>query len=61
MSTLFLFTQIAGAIGTLAVGLGATWAGPRWPLTISAIVLTIVWLGVHRRRAAIIQAFEIRV
>ena len=61
MSTLFLFTQIAGAVGTLTVGLGATWTGLRWPLAISAIVLTIVWLGVHRRRGAIIQAFEIRV
>ena len=61
MSTLFLFTQIAGAVGTLTVGLGATWTGLRLPLAISAIVLTIVWLGVHRRRAAIIEAFEIGV
>jgi MFS family permease len=57
MSTLFLFTQIAGAVGTLTVGLGATWTGLRLPLLVSAIVLTFVWLCVYRRRHAVTQAF----
>ena len=58
MSTLFLFTQIAGAAGTLTVGLGANWTGIRLPLAISAIALTIVWLSVFRRRHAITHAFS---
>ncbi len=57
MSTLFLFTQIAGAIGTLTVGLGATWTGLRPPLFISAVVLTLVWLGIYRRRHVIDASF----
>jgi len=61
MSTLFLFTQIAGAVGTLTVGLGAAWTGLRLPLAISAIGLTIVWFGVFRRRHAIICAFAANV
>jgi MFS family permease len=59
MSTLFLFTQIAGAVGTLTVGLGAAWTGLRLPLAISAVALTIVWFSVFRRRHAIIHAFSI--
>jgi MFS family permease len=58
MSTLFLFTQVAGAVGTWTVGLGATWTGLRLPLAISAIMLTIVWLSVYRRRHAISDAFS---
>lgn len=58
MSTLFLFTQIAGAAGTLTVGMGANWTGLRVPLAISAITLTIVWLGVFRRRHEITHAFS---
>ncbi|MCW6510370.1 MFS transporter [Lichenifustis flavocetrariae] len=58
MSTLFLFTQIAGAAGTLTVGMGANWTGLRIPLAISAITLTIVWLGVFRRRHEITHAFS---
>lgn len=58
MSTLFLFTQIAGAAGTLTVGLGANWTGLRLPLAISAVALTIVWFGVFRRRHAITHAFS---
>jgi MFS family permease len=58
MSTLFLFTQIAGTLGTLSVGLGAAWTGLRPPLAISAIALTLVWFIVFRRRRAIIQAFS---
>ncbi len=57
MSTLFLFTQIAGAAGTLTMGLGANWTGLGLPLAISAIALTIVWLSVFRRRHAITHAF----
>lgn len=59
MSTLFLFTQIAGAVGTLAVGIGANWTGLRLPLTLSAVTLTLVWLGVYRQRKAIVQAFTL--
>jgi len=59
MSTLFLFTQIAGAVGTLSVGLGATWIGLRLPLVISAIALTLVWFSVFRRRHRIIHAFSV--
>jgi hypothetical protein len=59
MSTLFLFTQIAGAAGTLSVGLGAAWTGLRLPLAISAIALTLVWCSVFRRRRAIIHAFSV--
>ena len=50
--------MIAGTVGTLSVGLGATWTGLRLPLVISAIALTLVWLSVFRRRHAIIQAFS---
>ena len=59
MSTLFLFTQIAGAVGTLTVGLGAAWTGLRLPLAISAIALTIVWFSVFRQRHAIARAFSV--
>jgi MFS family permease len=58
MSTLFLFTQIAGAVGTLTVGLGATWTGLRLPLAVSAVALTIVWFSVFRQRHAIVHAFS---
>jgi MFS family permease len=58
MSTLFLFTQIAGAVGTLTVGLGATWIGLRLPLAISAVALTLIWFSVFRQRHAIIHAFS---
>jgi MFS family permease len=58
MSTLFLFTQIAGAVGSLSVGLSASWTGLRLPLAFSAITLTVVWLTVFRRRHAIIRAFS---
>jgi hypothetical protein len=60
MSTLFLFTQIAAAVGTLTVGLGATWTGLRLPLIVSALVLTFVWLHVDRRRQAVAQAFAVQ-
>ena len=58
LSTLFLFTQIAGAAGTLTVGLGANWTGLRLPLAISALLLTIVWIRVFRRRHEIGHAFS---
>ena len=57
MSTLFLFTQIAGAVGTLTVGLGANLTGLRLPLAVSATGLTAVWFGVFRKRHAIRRAF----
>ena len=57
LSTLFLFTQIAGAAGTLTVGFGANWTGLRLPLAFSAIALTMVWLSVYRRRHEIAHAF----
>jgi hypothetical protein len=57
MSTLFLFTQVAGAIGTVTVGLGAHATGLRLPLAVSAAGLTLVWFGAFRRRHAIGRAF----
>ena len=59
MSTLFLFTQIAGAAGTLTVGLGANWIGLRLPLVISALGLTIIWFSVFRKRDSISHAFAV--
>jgi hypothetical protein len=58
MSTLFLFTQIAGTVGALSVGLGANWTGLRLPLAISAVALTLVWFSVFRKRRAIVEAFS---
>jgi MFS family permease len=58
MSTLFLCTQIAGTVGTLIVGLGSNWTGLRLPLALSAIVLTLVWLSVFRKRNEIVRAFS---
>ncbi len=59
MSTLFLFTQIAGAVGTLGVGLGASLTGLRLPLLLSAMALSLVWSRVFRRRREIIRAFPL--
>lgn len=58
MSALFLFTQVAAAAGTLAVGSAAHWTGLRVPLLASAVALTLVWFGVFRRRHAIVRAFS---
>ena len=57
MSTLFLFTQIAGGIGTLAVGLVAQNAGLRWPFGIAAVLLGLIWLVAIRRREQIALSF----
>ena len=57
MSTLFLFTQIAGGFGTMAVGLTAHNTGRRAPLIGSAMALTVVWLVMLGRRKTISAAF----
>lgn len=57
MSTQFLFTQIAGGLGTVAVGIVAQGAGLRIPMAVAALTLVVVWLGVMRRRKQISDAF----
>lgn len=57
MSTLFMFTQIAGGIGTLVVGLVAQDAGLRLPLAVAAVLLGLVWLVAIRQRERIALAF----
>jgi len=57
MSSLFLFTQIAGGLGTMAVGLTAHETGLRAPLIVSAFALTVVWLSMFGRRKDICAAF----
>jgi len=57
MSTQFLFTQIAGGFGTVAVGTVARGAGLRIPMAVAALTLTLVWFGAMRRRKEISDAF----
>jgi MFS family permease len=59
MSTQFLFSQIAGGLGTVAIGLVAQHAGLRIPMTVAALMLTIVWFVVMRRRKEISDAFRV--
>jgi MFS family permease len=57
MSTQFLFSQMAGGLGTVAIGLVAQHAGLRIPMTVAALMLTTVWFVVMRRRKEIADAF----
>lgn len=57
MSTQFLLTQIAGGLGTVAVGVAAQAAGLRVPMLAAALTLAVVWLIVIRKRKAISEAF----
>lgn len=58
MSTLFLFNQIAGGLGTVTVGLVAQDAGLRLPMAIAAVLLGIIWLTAIRNRRAISMSFQ---
>ena len=60
MSSLFLFTQVAGGLGTMAVGLTAHKTGLRAPLIVSALALTVVWLPMFGRRKHISAAFVVK-
>ena len=60
MATQHLFTQIAGGIGTAAVGLAAHHAGLRLPMAVAAVTLTLVWLVIFGRRRRIEAAFAAR-
>jgi MFS family permease len=57
MSTLFLFTQVAGGLGTVLVGLAAQGAGLRVPMAVAAVLLGIVWLIAIRKRQQIALSF----
>ena len=52
-----MITQIAGSLGTMAVGLTAHNTGLRAPLIVSAVALTVVWLIMFGRRKTISAAF----
>ncbi|MFM2278182.1 MAG: hypothetical protein RLZZ444_413 [Pseudomonadota bacterium] len=52
MSSLFMFTQVAGGIGTLAIGIVAGTTNMRVPMAVSALVLALVWLLLLRGRKA---------
>jgi MFS family permease len=57
MSSLFLFTQIAAGLGTMAVGVTAQNTGLRAPLFVSAFALAVVWLAMFGRRKETAAAF----
>ncbi len=57
LSSMFLFSQIAGGLGTLVVGLSAQDLGLKLPLFAAAGSLAIVWLWTFRRRQTIAQSF----
>lgn len=57
MGTQFLLTQLAGGIGTLAIGVSAERVGLRLPLLLAGLLLGLVWLAAHARRRAIAAAF----
>ena len=57
MSTLFLFTQIAGGLGTLGVGLAASGPGLRTALMAGAAALVAIWLWTFAQRRDIAAAF----
>jgi hypothetical protein len=58
MSTLFLFTRLAGGLGTATIGISAQEIGLRTPLLIAAAILAIVWLLVFRKRRRIAASFD---
>lgn len=60
MSTLFLFTRLAGGLGTAAIGISAQEIGLRVPLLSAAAVLALVWLLVFRKRGRIAASFAAR-
>jgi MFS family permease len=57
LSSMFLFSQIAGGLGTMAVGLSAQDFGLRLPMFAAAGILAIAWLWTFRRRKAITHSF----
>jgi MFS family permease len=57
MSSMFLFTQIAGGLGVMLTGLAAQAAGLRPPMLVAAALLTLVWLVTYGRRREIFQSF----
>ncbi len=57
LSSMFLFTQVAGGLGTMLIGISAAGAGLRLPLIIAVMMLTVVWVITFSRRKEIIQSF----
>ncbi len=57
LSSMFLLSQIAGGLGTLAVGLSAQDFGLKLPMFVVAGGLAIVWLWTFRQRQTIAQSF----
>ena len=60
LSSMFLFTQIAGGVGVVLTGFFAQIAGLRAPLLTAAALLTLVWLVTYKRRGAISRSFAAR-
>jgi hypothetical protein len=58
MSTQFLVAQISAGPGTVAIGAVAQHAGLRIPVIVAALMLTIAWFVVMRRRRQISDAFS---
>ena len=57
LSSMFLFTQIAGGLGVMLTGLAAQAAGLRAPMLVAAVFLTVVWWITYGRRREIFQSF----
>ena len=57
LSSMFLFTQIAGGLGVMLTGLAAQAAGLRAPMLVAAVFLIVVWWITYGRRREIFQSF----
>ena len=58
MSTQFLLTRLAGAIGVASVGTAAEVVGLRGPILALAILALLAWAGMIGRRRRIGAAFS---
>ncbi len=57
LSAMFLFTQVAGGLGTMFVGISAQGAGLRLPMSVAVIFMTVIWFITFGRRKEIFQSF----
>ncbi|RBP05036.1 putative MFS family arabinose efflux permease [Roseiarcus fermentans] len=57
LSSLFLFTQVAGGLGTIIVGTSAQATGLRLPMLVSGLLVAVVWFITFGRRETIAASF----